>query len=318
MALLDELLNLRKGRGVNAPDLRISAALRDLSGIEPDDSPGVARRKLVDRLGQLAGLLPSDLGLAARVALAIEPEAQQRFLTDRTVWLAKKIDRDTRTARRRMDEALQLLADLDTDAAAVAPPPERHYIAEHWALVRLDRPTRDTYERRVIVSNVDGLSEIDTVLTLPQVEASSGPPPNLEMEVLYGASVVEQVREAETRFRYRLRLSSPIDAGQSHEYSVLYRIPPGQFIRPHYVFIPHLRCNEVTLRVRFSADRLPADVRRVEAGYLRDLDGEMAGDPITLNGAAELALTFTRLVTGMAYGARWRMPSDDPGTPPPT
>ena len=303
---------LRKGRGVNSTNIRVSSSMRNLCGIEPDDALGLVRRKLIDRLDELAGRLPPDLGLAARVALAIQPDAQQRFLTERTEWLARRIDRDTRTARRRMNEALQLMADLDTVAVAggsgpAARPPENHYIAEHWALLRLDQPTRETYERRVIVSNVDGLREIDTVLTLPQDRRSRPRLPELRMEVLYGAIVVDEIRETETRFRYRLRLASPLNAGQSHEYSILYRIPPGQFLRPHYVFIPHLRCNQVSLRVRFPADRLPTDIRRVEDGYLRDLDDEMTGDPITLDDACELSLTFTSLVIGMAYGARWQI-----------
>ena len=309
MALLDDLLALPRGRGVNSADIKISEAVREFCGIAPDDPPGIARRKLVDRLEELADRLPPDLGLAARVALAIEPEARQRFLTERIEWLAKRIDRDIRTARRRMNEALRLMADMDTNFVAngsAVPPPEQHHIAEHWALVRLDEPMRDTYERRVIVSNIDALREIDTVLTLPQTDSSSLAP-DLQMEVLYGATVVEAVRETDTRFRYRLRLASPLHAGESHEYMILYRIPPEHFVRPHYVFIPHLRCNAVTLRVRFPADRPPVDVRRVETGYLRDLDGEMSGEPLALGDAGELHLAFTSLVTGMAYGARWRM-----------
>lgn len=313
VTLLNELMALRKGRGVNSADIHISSSLRELCGIQPEDTPGHVRRKLIDGLDELAARLPPDLGLAARVALAIQPEAQQRFLTERTEWLAQRIERDNRTARRRMNEALQLMADLDTAGAGTAEsaaPPEEHFIAEHWALVRLDQPNRDTHERRVVVSNVDGLREIDTVVMLPQDRGSSPGPPELHMEVLYGATLVRETRETETRFRYRLRLASPLNAGQSHEYSIIYRIPPKQLVRPHYVFIPHLRCNQVTLRVRFPADRLPADVRRIENGYLRDLDGEMTGDPITLDDAGELSLTFTRLLAGMAYGARWQIPSD--------
>jgi hypothetical protein len=321
VGLLEELISLRKGRGVNSVGIDVGPTLRELCGIESGDVPGVVRRKLVRQLGQWADRLPPDAGVAARVALAMHPEAQQRFLSERTQWLAHSIERDDRTARRRMDEALRLMADLDAKddhgrAPVAAPPLEEHYIAEHWALVRLDQPTRETYERRVIVANVNGLEEVDAVLTLPRDRPSRPGAPQLDMDVLYGAAVVDRVKETDTRFRYRLRLPTPLNAGQAHEYSIVYRIPPRQFVRPHYVFIPHRRCNALTLRVRFPLDRLPADVRRVDHGYLRDLDDEMVGDPISPDGVGELLLTFTGLVNGMAYGARWRVPDQEADYPP--
>lgn len=321
MGLLEELMTLRKGRGVNTAGIDVGLTLRELCGIEPDDPPGVVRRKLVRRLDEWTARLPPDLAVAARAALATSPEAQQRFLSERTQWLAQFIDRDDRTARRRMDEALKLLADVDTRSgpvspAAPAPPAEEHYIAEHWALVRLDQPTRETYERRVVVSNVDGLEGLDAVLSLPRDRPSRPGAPQLEMDVLYGAAVVDRVRETETRFRYRLRFPAPLSAGQSHEYSIVYRLPPGQLVRPYYVFIPHRRCNALTLRVRFSPDRPPVEVRRVDRGYVRDLDDGLIGDPISPDGVGELLLTFSALVTGMAYGARWEIAEQDADHPP--
>ena len=313
MGLLEELTTLRKGRGLNSVGIQreVGPTLRALCGIVSDDQQGTVRRKLGRQLDQWAGRLPPDLGLAARAALALHPEAQQRFLTERTHWLAQRIDRDGRTARRRMDEALRLMADLGGEQSFTAvggePPAEEHYIAEHWALVRLDQPTLETHERRVVVSNVDGLEEVDTVLSLPRDPLARPGAQQLHMEVLYGALLVDRIRETESRFRYKLRLPSPLKAGQSHEYSLLYRIPPKQFVRPHYVFVPHRRCDALTLRVRFGADRLPSDVRRVDYGFLRDLDDELVGDKITLDSAGELYLRFSSLVTGMAYGARWHV-----------
>lgn len=313
MGLLEELVRLRKGRGVNSVRLQedVGPELRAACGIAPDASPGAVRDQLVRALEQWAERLPTDAAVAARAALALHPAAQQRFVAERTRWLAEHIGRDDRTARRRMDEALKLMAQhAGTPVAAPTtggPPTGQHYIAEHWVLVRLDRPAPETLERQVIVSHVAGFDEIDTVFSLPRQVPSRPDPRELHMEVLYGAVLIDQVQETHSRFRYRLRLSSEVDAGRAHEYGLLYRIPPDQVIRPHYVFVPHRRCDALTVRIRFDDDRPPTDVRRVDGEFLRDLDDEPVGPEIAVDAAAELHLTFTDLTIGMAYGARWRV-----------
>jgi hypothetical protein len=60
--------------------------------------------------------LPDDLSTAALAAFGLHPEAQDRSLEGRTLWLASQIDRDPRTARRRIDTAIDLLARDITEA----------------------------------------------------------------------------------------------------------------------------------------------------------------------------------------------------------
>lgn len=310
--LLAELKTLRRGRGVNSANIEreVGPSLRALSGVAPADPPGVLRQRLAERLNALADSLPPDLANAAKAALALHPQARHPFLTERTEWLARLLDRDTRTARRRMEDALAQLAEQAT-ALAEAPPPgppatvEDYYIEQFGALLRLDRPAPEALERRVVVANRDGLTELDSLLTLPRDPAAMGRRHELDFEVLYGVTVCEQERDTDSRFRFRLRLPRPLRAGERHEYGLLFRVPERQAMRTHYVFTSHRRCDLFDLRIRFDGQRLPADIRRVTRCYPRDLDDGPAGETVELDGCGELHLRFTGLAIGLGYGAAW-------------
>src|SRR4051794_15286567 len=105
--LYQELRKLCRGRGLLTPDLDrvMGPALTELSGAG-------GRRALAALLTERTESLPADLRLAARVALALHPHANQRFLSERLDWLAADSRRDIRTVRRRVEEALSLLAEL--------------------------------------------------------------------------------------------------------------------------------------------------------------------------------------------------------------
>lgn len=313
MTLLDELKELRKGRGVRspAPD-KVGPVLRKLSGITSDDDPQFLS-KLQGQLEKWVARLPPDLVLPATASLGLHEEAQQRFLGERRQWLADRIQRDERTARRRMDEALELMARMGTERLSDAPPdeprPEEYYIAEQRSLVRLHGTAPETYEFWTIVSNVDGLADLHAALALPRDPLSRTGVQQLDMEVLYGMTLAEQARDGDYRFRYRLRFPEPLRKGQEHRYGVRYRIPPGQLALPYYVFTTHRRCDAFVLRVRFDPDCLPVDVHEVDNGYFYDLAGEPAGALICPDGAGEISLRFDALVKGMVYGARWTFAS---------
>ena len=310
--LLTELKTLRKGRGVNLANIEreLGPRLRELCGVVPTDPPGVVRQKLTDRLNSLAKSLPPDLGVAAQAALAVHAEARHPFLQQRTEWLATVLDRDARTARRRMDDGLIQLAEQATALAAVpasglAAIDDDYYIERFDALLRLDRPTPEALERRVVVANEDGLAELDALLTLPRDPTSRARSHDLDVEVLYGVTISEKERDTDSRFRFRLRLPRPLRVGERHEYGLLFRVPARQLMRTHYVFTSHRRCEVFDLRIRFDADRLPVNVQEVVRSYPRDIDDGPAGAAIALDGAGELHLTFSKLLVGRGYGAKW-------------
>lgn len=311
---LQELKTLRKGRGVTAPGLNdhLGPHLRELSGITDGDSPGARRAKVIATLDQLAAALPDDLSLAVRAALGLHQDARQPFLADRVQWLAEQIDRDVRTARRRVDQGLASMA----EQAAVPPPAElpavgdqddnRWFIREFKAVVLLDGPAPEAIDQRTVVSQVDGLERVDALITIPRDATSRGGANNLEVEVLYGATIESRERVTSSRFRYQLRLPRTLSAGDVHEYALRFRLPPDQPMRPHYVYTTLRRCDRFDLRVRFDRDRVPEGVWRVSEAYPRDLDDGVAGwEPVAVDSSAEVHVTFTQLKLGLGYGALW-------------
>src|SRR5262245_17531171 len=112
VVVYEELRALARGRGVRAPKLeaRTGPALRRLAGLGEAAGAG-ARAHLVSWLRAGLTALPADLREVAAVALALDPRADQRILTDRLGLLAVDLDRDPRTLRRRVTDAFRLLAE---------------------------------------------------------------------------------------------------------------------------------------------------------------------------------------------------------------
>lgn len=313
--LLDELKTLRKGRGVNVARIAPGPQLRTLAGVTDEDGPGAVRTKLVTALNQLAGPLPGDLALAARAALALLPEAQHPFLAERVQWLADQLQRDVRTARRRVDLGLAAMAERAATAAPLAAAgsdgaaEDQWYVKEFRALLRLDQPTPEAIDTRVVVSEVDNLTEIDALITVPRDGPARTGPHDLLAEALYGAVITTRERVTASRFRYGLRLPRPLRAGEAHEYALLFRLPPNQPMRAHYVHYGTRRCDRFELRIRFDPERVPVEVRRVDGIFPRDLDDGLPAAPaVDVDAAAEVHLAFDRPRTGLGYGARWTPP----------
>lgn len=310
LGVLAELHDLKKGRGV--PGMRaVGPHLRKLCGVAEADSDGVARRKVATILQAAAGKLPPDQRLSALAALGLHPEAVQRFLKDRILWLATRLKRDDRTIRRYVDEALVALT-RQLEADAVPPVPGPREPREDWdvrelsTLLRLDRPTPESVETRRVIANVDGLDHLEALVTVPRDPARRDRDHGLEAEVLYGVRIVGEVRETATRFRYRLRLPRALDRDETHEYAMVIRVPTGQLMRPHYVFASPHRCDRFDLRVRFDPERLPGSVWAVAEAYPRDFDEDgPEDDPRDVDGLGELHLVFRDLKRGLGYGARW-------------
>lgn len=303
--LVDEIKRLRRGRGVLAPNIAVLAGprLRLLCGIAADDVPAVVRDKLGRRLRELARTLPDDLALALLASLAIHPAARHALLKERMSWLAGQIGRDERTARRRADDACALLAE-----AAVNPRPEDGwYVVSFDALVRLDSPSPLVQERRKIVATRDGIGEIVPSLSLPRHPADRRRAHDVGVSVLYGGRLVRRERPSESHFRFAIALPAALRAGQPHEYGIELRIPPGQPMRPHYVFVPYRRCDRFELRIRFDPARLPGSIWLVAGVPVRVVDdAQPCGEPLRADAAGEIRWEFRDLTQGLGYGVQWR------------
>jgi len=313
--IVRELKRLRKGRAIFARQIadRVGPALRTIFGVADDDTPADIRRKIADRIENLAHELPEDLRLAVLAALAIHREARQPFYQDRVAWLAARLGRDERTARRRIDDAVERLAELA--AAAIrrtrhdgAGLPPAWHTEDLRVSLALDQPSPEAFEYRLVVADRDDLDELDLALTFTAPPGWKAPAPLGEppVDVFHGGTLVRRTRETTDRIALALALPRPLARTERHEYSLRYRVPQGQPMAAHYVSVLRQRCDRFTLHVRFGTGNPPPRVWRLAGVFQRDVDDPMPrGEPVALDTAGEVHLTFRNLTPGLAYGARW-------------
>jgi hypothetical protein len=304
--LVTELKNLRKGRGlfVSRIEDRVGAALRDVCGVTGDDGPVAVRQKVAAWLENLAGDLPDDLRVAVLAAYGICPDARLPLYQDRVNWAATRLDRDPRTARRRVDDGILQLAQLATrrrEAAQTRPhvPETGWHTSELRVMLALDRDRPEAIEQRRIVSDQDGLTELDLPVTL----ASPG---GLETFVFYGGRLADLGMESSVRHSFALRLPRPLNRGETHDIALHFRLPDHDLIRPYFVCLPKRSCELFDLRIRFDPGRTPARIWVLTAAFERDLDDRVhPGKEQPVDASGEVHLTFHHLMPGLAYGARW-------------
>jgi hypothetical protein len=312
--LAAELKTLRKGRGVSVAQIgdRVGPALRTLCGVPDGANVAEVRQKLGDRLEKLAGELPDDLRVAALVALGLHREAQRPFYQERVRWLAEYLQRDERTARRRADEALERLAEISVapgvrQNAEAQGGGDEWYVTELRCIMVLDRPEPEAFEYRRITANRDQLGELDLSLTVPRDQGDSNAPHDLQVEVVYGGTLVRRQRESANRFGFVLELPEPLRRYESTEFVLRFGLPTGQRMRPHYVLAPLRRCDIFDLRVRFDRAHPPRQVWQVREAFHRDLDdGTARGELVTPDQAGEIHLRFRNLRPALSYGAQWQ------------
>ena len=314
VVLVEELKTLRKGRGLYVPQIseRVGPALRGVCGVTDEDNPGELRRKVASCLEEHAASLPEDLQVAVLAALAIHLEARLPFYQDRIRWVARYLDRDERTARRRVDDGIGQLAELVTTSAnGVAPgaePPSPSWrVEELRSIVLLDQPAREAIELRRIVAERDGLDRLELAFTLPRDPTGPDSDRDLLIDVLYGGSLVRRVIESSERFGFVLELPRRLERRETHEFGLRFRIPPGQSVRPHYTCVSKIPHELFDLRVRFGLAGLPERIWTLDSAYQRDVDDPIpTGEPVSADDAGEVHLTFRHLTPGLAYGLRWQ------------
>ncbi|NBH10959.1 hypothetical protein, partial [Amycolatopsis sp. SID8362] len=244
-------------------------------------------------------------------ALGLHEEAAGEFLDRRISWLASVLDRDPRTARRRIDLAFRRLDEL-----LGAPARERDlhplagwYVESMKVVLRLDRDPPDVQEERRIVAEVDELDELVLSFSAPAVPGLD-PVPAIAADVLFGGEIVEARQVSASHAQFVMRLPSPLRLGQRHEYGIRFA-PQRSALRPYYVITPLRRCEKFSVRVRFDREIPPSRVWRLNGvpGRVID-DGTDSGDSLTVNSLGEVGLEFHDLHQGLSYGLQW---SSDPG-----
>lgn len=294
--LVRELKSLRKGRGVLAGRIgdRVGPTLRATCGVAEGDAPGAIRRKVSARLAELAGRLPDDLRLATLAAFAID-EARQPLYQDRVYWAAVRLDRDPRTVRRRVDEAISHLAELAADAPhdRSGGQPAGWRTEELHAVLSLDRTRPEVIERHRVVADHDGLRELPLTPPLPLDGAE------VRVDVLYGGTLLDHPTPT-------LVLPTPVAGGQAHDFAVRFHPPTAHAARPYLLHVPRRPCELFELRVRFGPTPAPPKVWALHgADPPEGPDEARQGRRRHVDPAGEVHLEFRHLVPGLAYGVRW-------------
>jgi hypothetical protein len=314
--LVNEMKTLRKGRGLYVSQIgaRVGAALREVCEITDTDGPSEIRQKVGRRLEILSAGLPEDLRFAVQAAFAIRPDVRLPLYKDRVGWAAARLNRDPRTARRRVDDGIYQLAQLATITPPKASVPVSlmtsgpacdWHTSELRITVALDRDRPEVLEQRRIVAVRDDLSELDLAVTVAE-------PPRprlrdeLDISVFYGGTLIEGGMESSERLAFQLALPRPLEKDEEHEFALHFSFPPGYVMQPHFACVPKNPCALFDLRVRFDPARLPRRIWSLRSVFQRDAgDPNFGGEPVTPDQAGEIHLTFERLSPGLAYGASW-------------
>jgi hypothetical protein len=316
--LVSELRTLRKGRGLFVGQIsdRVGPTLREVCGVAVSDGPAEIRRKVAERLEGLASGLPGDLRVSLLAAFGIERDARLPFYQDRVRWAAERIHRDDRTARRRIDEGIDRIAELATSSAGGRDSLIAEASAVGWhtdelkVSVVLDQPVPEALEFRRVVAERDHLTELDLAMTLTAGLDRPIGVDQLQVDVFYGGTLIKKTLESGDRIGLVLALPEELHRDDRHDIAVRYRIPNGQ-MQPHFVCVPKHRCDLFDLRVRFNLDNPPAHIYRLTDAFQHDVDDPTAtGETLWCDAAGEIHTTFRQLTPGRAYGLRWINDSD--------
>lgn len=318
-ALVAEFVRLRHGWGLASVNLRerVGPHLVELCGIEPDDNDVVIRRKVRATIRLLCSHLPSDDQLAADIALGASPDAQHRLLGHRIDIIAHRLNCADRTARRRVDRAFERVAGEAVTGRALAiteaetDPEKGWYVRNFASLLRLDTPTPEVAETRTIVALRPNLKKIAIRFSLPGL-GDRTVPRDLYADVTHGARIESVERQGEEHFRFVLDLPRPIARDETHTYTIVFRLPDGQSMRPHYALVPLVHVDSFDVRVRFDPERSPRSVWRLDRLAPRTLGDRQVpvGRHLPLDDAFEVTANFERMEQGFGYGVAWRIPAD--------
>jgi len=309
--LLTELVRLRRGWATQAAlHVRLGAKLKELCDITDDDDQARSRDKLAMHLTRVASRLPPQVELIALVGLCLHPDARLRRLEDREDWLMERLGVSKRTVVRRLDEALELLAqELVRDrelSKSIQDPYERWYAESFTALVRIDADSPEVIEERLVVALVDDVATLRTSLSVPRHPRDNRDTHRLDAELLYGGLLVLQEQPSESRFYHVIELPKPLQAGEKHRYSIRFRIPADQLMAPHYVYTPKHRTDYFEVRVRFGADNPHATIWKLDSVATAVIyERKPVGEVIRPDRFGEVYAEFRNLKVGYGYGVRW-------------
>lgn len=301
--LLLDLKRLRRGWGLAALDvLRIGPSIEAITG-KSDDREAQLRR-LTAAIRSAAHTLPVQIRHAALVGLGLDEDMRRPTFEGRLDALAAELDESQRTARRRVDHAMLALARQLAVQGSDGTGNWHYQLFE--AVLRLDTPTPEAIEHRTVIVTSGDINQLDTSISVPRHPKDTSERHSLEVELLYGGRVVLKESAYETHFRQVIETGTTLTTGDSYRYSLRLRIPKGQPMAPHYVYVPLRECESFDLRVKFSLERLPSAVWRLDAVPTAVIyEGRPVGELLKPDRFGEVHTTFDELQVGLGFGICW-------------
>lgn len=310
--LVADLKVLRQRRALDAPDLsaRISDRVRAVFNLDGDQA--AVRERLAQRLRELAEPLPEDLGQAVLIAYGLTGGSRTRLLNDRVALLADQIDRDVRTAVRRIDEGLTRIAQAALAQRRHGPddlpgelPPWRTTTLR--TSVVLDRETPEVYEIRRIAATIPALTEIELEFSIPiPPDWTGNTPDNPRIDVLHGGTLHTRLWHSRTRMGYALHLPRALTQDEEHEFFLRFAFADDHTMSRFYSCTPKFPCALFELHVRFGPDRVPDHLWKINGLLPTEVDDHLAPrEPIRADAASEAHLVFTNLTPNLSFGAAW-------------
>jgi hypothetical protein len=307
--LLVELRQLRRGHGLHSGDLeqRVGAQLRTLLAAF-EGSGGSLRQRLTELIDQRLAPLPGDLQLAVRAGFAMAPASEERFFGERMEWLGRQLDRDPRTAVRRVESGLALLAEhlAEGGTSSDAPSAPSRYAPGGWYVERmratlgLHRSPIRLQETRLITATEDGLDHIVVSWSNPAIGDADG---RLEVEVDFGGTLHrDETKSSASYWSGVIQLPRTLKVNEQHEYGVQLMCTT---MRPFYVLTPLRRTDEFELLAKFDG-AAPPGIQLVDGWPFTLLEeGGEQGRRLYADAAGEVSVQFRDLHRGLSYGIRW-------------
>ncbi|WP_425307966.1 hypothetical protein AADG42_04160 [Ammonicoccus fulvus] len=301
-ALMTELRALRKGRGVQSPDLfrRVGPRLRDVLDHATDDS---LREVLVSELTTCAHDLPDDLADLYLGAAGITDPTN--FLSDRLENLSGLYDRHPRTLIRRLQGADELMAErllrrqqLRRGEAALQAKGWTFTEFEGW--VRLDLTQPEFRSRRRLRVLADELVEIKDIFMVGPGAAEP------EVEVPTGGTLARMERLSDSVWELSITPPRALRRDEEHDLEVVVRVAGAAEVLPYAVLSSVRPCSRFRIRVDIG-DSGATDFFELAGLPWGVLGDDFAGGtPVpVVDGSVER--DFVGPVPGLAYGLRWRL-----------
>jgi hypothetical protein len=184
---------------------------------------------------------------------------------------------------------------------------EGWFVESFSALLRLDTEPVEALEQRVIVAASDGLSELETSVSVPRHPTDADAEHTLESELMYGGSLELREQPYESYFKNVIVLPRPLRKGERCAYALRLRIPVGQLMASHYVYIPFRRSDHFELRVRFNPGHPPRAVWMLSGAPTAVIyERGPVHETLAPDRFGEVHVSFCGLRLGFGYGVCWQ------------